>query len=427
MMAHPDPEVGQANMLADRLQTLGQEGSQYGSTFAGVDLVDGRVDVYVVPLHDSAFLRAVAAADPGRVPYTIKFVKRGWTTLLAVRDWVTARLSRLEGQGVRLSGWGPDVTANAVQVTFRAPGARQLAELHRAVSALRSGGHHLLGPAEALVTRSTYARLALAVVNAEAPVAGGIIADSAFQQLGRMTNGSADTSPFWGGDNIWYEVGNYDSCTSAFGTFNPNISGKVYTMTPAHCSYVETALATGHTWYTCATKANGKCSYGVGNVNKMYWNNNEDMELIGPAPGKSLEGNVWINQTDYWWAITGEADPALDSLLTVDGWRTGAVPDSTVTQLDGCQNLQFGIQGITPYWGTHTVCNLITIVKNGAGPCTDGDSGGPVVVRLGSSGAADAAAIIEGAHFVNGVVTECWAQPISYVLDLTGLDLTLGP
>lgn len=135
---HPDPEVGSENALAGRLQMLGQYHRQYWAVFAGVVLDGGRVTVYVVRGHDAGFLRAVTAADPNRAPYTVKFVRHNWLSLISARNWVTTNLSRLEGQGIQLVSWGPDVAANALTVGLTAPGSSQLAQLQRTIRKLRS-------------------------------------------------------------------------------------------------------------------------------------------------------------------------------------------------------------------------------------------------------------------------------------------------
>jgi hypothetical protein len=414
-----DPEGSALNLFADRVQTLGM--SRYPGIFAGAVLRAGTVDIYAVRQHEQVFLRAVARMDTGGLPYTVRPVAHSWADLLTLRDWIASRSGKLRREGIVLVSWGPDAELNAVQVTFQKPGARQLADLQKTVVRLhaqKGTGRSFNVPKASQVTRRTYQQVATAALNAQIPAGARVVFDPAYSPPATAAaDGSADNSPFFGGDDIFYHQANIAECTGGFAVNSASSPSIRYMITAAHCSYQWDALGLEHDWYTCYThSSSGNCNYTMGAVEAIFWNNNYDFELINATSiGKSTSGAVWQNKTSATWAINGWFDPAQDSLVTFDGWQTGAITDVKVHNANTCVDYDYGNSGTT-YRGVHTACNVLEATKNNTAPCKGGDSGGPVLTREGSTGSAEANGTIVA---TNGLF--CWAQLISTIRNVANV------
>jgi len=363
--------------------------------------------------------------DTAGLPYTVKVVAHSWAAQLTLRNWILTRVAKFQSEGIVLVFWAPDPAANAVQVTFQKPGARQLAELQSTVPRLRDGHgaqRPLRLPAATRATQGTYRQVATAVLNAQSPAGASVIANPVFSAPGRTTDGSNDRTPFYGGDKILYRTGNLSQCTGGFSVNSASNPSIHYMITAAHCSYVWDATNLGHDYYTCyTTDSSGNCNYNMGPVQAVYWNADDDYELINSTTiGRSTDGFAWINRTNSTWTMNGYTDPAVDSHITWDGWKSGAVYDTKVTGVDGCGREAYGGPN-TNYSGTHEVCNLVAATNNGSPPCQGGDSGGPVVVREGSTGNAEAVATV-----VAQTVTGCWAELFSFERSEANIRLIFG-
>jgi hypothetical protein len=416
----PDPEFSPLSAFAARIQELGQ--SRYASTFAGVQLADSArvLDVYVVPRHDYlAFLRAVAATDTRGLPYTVYKVTNSYATQAATTRWVTAQWVTLRREGILLNSWSPSPADDAVLVALQRPAARQLAELRNAVAQLRAGhmaGRPLQLPEGTVVSRNTYVSVAAAVLNAEAPPPGDIVVSPAFEQAFHAVDGSADNTPFFGGDLIWFTLNNTFVCTSDFSVNSATNTSVQYAVTAGHCSGFPPV--TGRNFYTCFTKnSSNKCDYFMGTVNNAFWNNNDDFELIFMPSGRSVLGLVWINRTSNTWAVNGFFTPAVGNAVTSDPWPSAAIFDNNVDAVNGCFT-EFNSAGTA----SHKVCSDIIISKNGASPCNRvGDSGGPILERESDGTHIDAVGVIVASNS-----SQCAGELITRVRSEANVRLIFG-
>jgi hypothetical protein len=396
--------------------------SKYPTIFAGAVLGAGTVDIYIVRHHELAFTRAVAGLDTAGLPYVIKRVMHSWAAMVRLRNWIVARASEFRREGIVLVFWAPDPEMNAVQVQFQKPGERELSELRSTVARLRVGRRPLRLPAATKVTRISYSQVATAALNAQIPPGVGVVSNPVFGSPGRTVDGSADTTPFYGGDKIFYRVDpNLSQCTGGFAVNSASNPSAEYMITAAHCSYVWDATNLEHHFYTCYTRDSTSCNYDMGAVEAIYWNSEHDYELINATSiGRSVEGKVWDNRTSNTWSMNGYTDVAVNDKITWDGWVTGAVFDTTVTGVNGCGWVSYGNSN-TNYSGSHYTCDLIAATNNGSPPCQGGDSGGPVLVR--ESGTTNAEAV---ATIVAVSQTVCWAQEFSVERNEANIRLIWG-
>lgn len=412
---HPDPETSALEKFSSQVQTFGD--SKYSTTFAGARIAAGKFHVYVLARHDSAFLKAVAEADSAKIPYTVTRVDHSWAAQMATRNEIAAQVAQFGRQGIALKWWGPDSEADAkVEVALTTPTGHQLSMLRAAVARLRSDGAMRQAfrlPRGTGVALGTYTQVAAAVLTAELPAPTGI---TVLPKLGgpiHTTAGDADSSPFFGGDEIWYETGNVEGCG---GGFSVNSGSTQYEITAAHCTYPYDGLGTGHDWYTCHTESGGNCTYSLGEVNSVWWNNNRDFELVSTtAVGKSALGYTWINRSGNAWSMNGYEDPAVGGGVTSDGGESGAIYGNTVINADTCLSEEYAPNEY------HTVCNAVNITNNGISPCVSGDSGGPIVERESNPTNAYAVAIIDG-----GDSGSCFGQLFSSIRNTANVGLIWG-
>jgi hypothetical protein len=421
-----DPEGSALNLFADRVQTLGA--SRYPTIFAGAVLRARTVDIYTVRQHEQVFLRAVARMNTGGLPYTVRPVAHSWAEQLTLRNWIASRYSMLRREGIALTGWGPDPELNAVHVALQKPDVRQLAELQKTVARLYAQHRTrrpLNVPLASQVTRRTYRQVAMAALNAQIPAGARVVVDPAYSSPATADAGSADTSPFFGGDLIAYRTDNKAACTGGFAVNSASDPSIRYMTTAAHCSYAWTALSTEGHWYTCATKDSaGHCSYDMGAVEAIFWNGTKphDYELINSTSiSRVTAGSVWQNQTSNFWDINGWADPAKDSHITYDGWPSGAVHDVKVINPSDCNTESYGQPG-SPYQGTHEVCDIFEGSLNGTDPCVGSDSGGPILTQEDGTGKA----IANGTIVASNGTTTCWGQLISVIRTQANVRVIFG-
>lgn len=415
------PEFTPLAALAARIQQLGD--SRYASSFAGTQLTDHAkvLDLYVVPKHDRAFLHAVAAANRRGLPYTIKTVSRSYATQKAAMRWITTHWAALKRQGILLNSWAPSPAYDAVLAALQKPARPQLAQLQHTLVRLRQGylaKRRLQLTGGMSVTASTYIPVVAAVLNAEAPRPGAIVVSHVFETPFHVANGSADNSPFFGGDLIFYTLNNTIGCTSNFSVNLDSNTTVDYVVTAGHCS--GWPPATGHDFYTCYTKnSSNKCDYNMGTVSAAYWNNNDDFELIKVPSAKLAVGYVWINQTSNDWSVNGHTTPVAGSYVTADGWFDGAIYDNYVDEVSGCFT-EYNQSGTK----SHKICNDIIFDHNGSSPCPKrGDSGGPILVRESGGTYIYAVGIILAS---NGGQTECGGELIERVRSEADARLIFG-
>jgi hypothetical protein len=412
-------ETSPLQSFAEKAQQLGI--TKFATSFAGARLAGRKLDIYVVAGKAAAFLHAVAAADQAGLRYTVISVPHSWAGQMATLNWLTRHTSTLNRQGIRLNTWAPSPADDAVQVQLRAPGSRQLQHLASTIARLRAGRLAARRPlrlaADVPVTAGSYSRVAAAALRAEVPSAGLVTVSPIVGAAIRTASGAADYSPFYGGDNIFYELSNSNECTGGF----PVKSGSTdYMLTAAHCSYEVTGTATGHDFYTCATSSSGLCNYDIGHVSAIFWNENcasgaggcNDFELINSsAVSRSEDGYIWTNKTSTAWGVNGYIDPTVGALVTTDGWQSGAVYDNTVDAVDGCFSESYS-------GGSHNVCNDVITDHGGSTSCRGGDSGSPILQRESTGTYIKAVAILDAVTSTN-----CYGELISWIRTEAGVIL----
>lgn len=420
--AAPSLETSPLQSFAEKAQQLGT--AKFATSFAGARLAARKLDIYVVAAKATAFLHAVAAADKGGIRYTVISVPHSYADQMATLNWLTRNTTTLARQGIRLNTWAPSPAADAVQAQLRAPASRQLEHLASTIARLRSGRLAARRPLRLApdmpVTAASYPRVAGAALQAEVPAAGLVTVSPTVGAAIRAASGAADFSPFYGGDNIFYELTNSNECTGGF----PVKSGSTdYMLTAAHCSYEVTGTATGHDFYTCYTSSSGLCDYDVGHVSALFWDNNcasgaggcNDFELIdSSAVSRSENGYVWTNDGSTAWGVNGYINPTDGALVTTDGWQSGAVYDNTVASVNGCFTESYSGN----YSGDHTVCNDVITGHGGSQSCKGGDSGSPILQRESSGTYIYAVAILDAVSS-----TQCFGELISWIRTEAGVVL----
>jgi hypothetical protein len=406
-----DPELSPLQPLAGRIGLVGQ--SRYRSSFAGVQIEAGVLDVYVVPRHDRAFLGAVSALDSAHFPYTVKYVPRSYAVQVAASRWLMSNLGMLRREGIVVQWGGAHPSDDAVLAALQAPTGRQLTDLRTAVARVRQAHlarRPLQFPAATQVTRSTYIRAAAALLNAQAPHPGDIVISPALAGTITPVNSNygpyGDESAFDGADQINYELTNENGCTS---NFSVNISDQDYMMTAAHCSGFPNP-ATGHDFYTCATRnSSNNCDYNMGTVSTVYFSNNDDYELI-PS---SVEGYVWNDTTSARWSVNGYITVATGDHLTINGTSSGATYDVDVEQALGATFFNECEGG-----NCHIVDHAIVLNTSAIAP---GDSGGTILQRESDGVHIYAAGIIQATNGTLG-----YGQQIYWLRDESGVRLIFG-
>jgi len=383
-----DPEFSPLQDLASDIDQLAT--STYPSTYAGVEVSAGELDVYVVPGDDQALLDAIAAANVAGLPYTIKYATRSYATQAATSQWLADNRALLQGEGINPGWWGAYPEADAVRVALQTPTSADLAELQSAAA-------QVLSPSTT-VTSATYLTVASAVMNAQVPSSDLIVVYPTLLGTGEAADGYSDTSPFYGADQIEYTLSNTETCTSNFSFNGQNNPNNHWDFTAAHCS----SNVTGHDFYTCAThNSSGNCNYKVGTVSTVY-SNGEDFESIGVS---SNDGYVWNDSTGSLWSVNGFIEAQMGDELTVDGQTNGAHYDNYVESGGSTTCVNYGI----------FVCHAIVISTGTKNLCIAGDSGGPVLERESDGYHIKAAGMILGFDETSGGEYFCYAQQVYYI------------
>lgn len=393
-----DPEFSALEQLAGTIDQLGE--NSYPTTYAGDQISNGVLDLYVITADDSSFLSAVATANSAGLPYTVVGATNSYASLDATSQWLATNETTLEGEGIAPGWWGASPADNAIRVALQSPTSAQLTNLQSAAAQLL--------PASMTVTGATYLTAAADVIKAQIPSPGDIVMYPTLLGPGQAASGYNDKSPFYGGDQIKYTQSNIETCTSNFSFNSSSNPSNHKAVTAAHCS----GGASGHDFYTCAShNSSGDCSYNVGTVSSVYYNN-QDFEVI-PT---SNYGYVWNDSNASLWSVNGWIDAEPGDYLTVDGEANGAHYDNYVTSGDGSTCVTYG---------GHTSCHAIVISTGSNELCIPGDSGGPVLERESDGYHIYAAGLILG-YSNTGSGDFCYAQQVYWIRSQTNFQVVWG-
>ena len=392
-----DPEFSPLEQLASKIDQLGT--SAYPSTYIGAQIGNGRLSIYVLPVHNSALLRAIASADTARLPYTIAYGNRSYAVLAATSKWIANNQKKLGSEGIAAAWWGSYASKSAIRVALQAPTNAQLTRLRSATARML--------PALSGVTRNTYASDAVRIMNAQAPVTNSIILYSGgLISAGQPSGFKNDTKPFDGADLIQYTLNNTENCTSNFSYNSQSNPSNHVVVTAAHCSSEQS----GHDFYTCATTSGGECNYNIGTVSQVYYNQ-QDFELMS----SSNEGYVWNTSTGSKWSVNGYITAVDGDYLTTDG-QHGAHYDILVTS---------GGTTTCATYGGHEICHALVLYGGGTDVCPGGDSGGPILQRESDGYHIHAAGLIDGKADNNGA-WYCYAQQVYWIRQAANLAVIWG-
>jgi hypothetical protein len=230
-------------------------------------------------------------------------VTTSYAVLRSVSEWIAAHKAKLGKNGVVPQYWGPDASTDSVRIALQNPVSTQ----ERALFAVLMR-HHMpqfakeaaIAPPGSIAADRIFQRAAAALVAMDSHHLARITTFAGLIKFSAPSSGyMADTKPFFGADEIYYELTNIQYCTSNFPT--ENSSGDTYTYTAAHCSNYNT----GHDFYTCATiNSDNDCVYQVGGVSTVYDTNDNDFEIIPTTDGPF----VWNDNGSSSWEVTGSID-----------------------------------------------------------------------------------------------------------------------
>lgn len=299
--------------------TLGT--STYATNYAGEAMSPaGQLIVYSVPSGDETFLNAMrnAAASTRTSGYVVVPVGHSWAEM----DGLTQRIARDNGwlrqQGVQLAEWGPDPASNKVVLSLRS--YSQSAE-------------------QALIAR--YGADLISVDHTDAQPA---------TRTGRYN----DTSPYFGGDAIWFE--NHPprtiQCTSGL-TVIGNRSGATFVLTAGHCI--------GQTVHT-----NFDSPRVMGPVSGIsFTNGGFDLKTVRT----NALGIVWSDSGRVGYSVVGTLAPAVGGQIAFGGAVSQEQRNFVVQKTNQC--VTFSTDGLT-------TCHVGIAFRSGILGCVGGDSGGPV-------------------------------------------------
>ena len=390
-LANPTTSAGLQNFAAN-VETLGE--TRFPNTFAGAVLTSaGVVMVYATTTSDAALTSAMVKLNTGNYPVSYAAARFSYSKLDALNTALASLQSKLQKNGVELFMSEPDAAAGSVDVTLLRPTSADFARLDSSgVISLELGR----------LTTANYSRAASAVMSSiagsgytvepalQAQPATAAMANSPDSDAGRY-NGKA---PFNGGDYI--KGSNGLQCTGGFSVAG-NKSHNPFMLTAGHCGRT--------TWSTPAQV--------MGRTSSLYWRNpaRDDFQTIRVG---SARGNVNGDSDAY--AVVGQVVPARDSLLTLDGSRTGEVHgikvlsnNATIYNIKGPGGVKF------------TASHLVTA----AGPCTGGDSGGPMYVRVPAPLQVRAVGTIVAYYGLPSGGFACAGERIGYELSASNTSLIL--
>lgn len=409
-VATHDPELSPLQPLASKIGSLGE--AKYASTYAGVQIVAGTLNVYVTRQHNSRFLAAAAAADTAKLPYRINYVSRSYAVQAATSKWLASGRAELDKQGIVPEWWGSRPSHDAVLVAFQKPTKSQLLALQSTVMRMRQGSlikRALALPQGMSVTQENYQAVAAAALNAEAPSASDIVALPSLLGTGSPSELN-DYKPFKGADLIWYTLKNTNACTSNFSYNGANNPSNHWVVTAAHCSHTYT----GHDFYTCYTRnSSNDCNYNVGTVKTVYYSGN-DFETIK----SSNVGYVFNDDsTGYEWSVNGYITAEPGDYVTTDGITSGAIYDIYVESGGG---------STCAVYGGHEICHAI-VLESTKDICPKGDSGGPILQRESDGYHIKAVGLIDGTEYSSSLNTHyCFGQQVYWIRDHASLRLIWG-
>jgi hypothetical protein len=344
-----------STLASSRVDALGLSRS-YRAAYGGVRVTPAsRLLIDVVRNKSTAFdvaLSSLLDRFP-TVPYMVVTVRNSWMQLLSHQKLINGDWKRLGRHGIPISETWPDPASNKVHVWLR---------------------HYSSRARSALLDR--YGARWIAVGNASH--------DVRLTPMGRFD----DTSPFAGGDGIWYNSPTPPSfgfqCTSGF----------AISYTKSNGDQVDGFVSAAH------------CDDGVGDA---VWTNHDNPVKIGgvsfhqgPCDGSHTDteifegaavGEVWgLNMGLK--VVAGTVIPGKGDDVAFDGARTGEVDDV------GVQKTNVSLE----YDDTGCITNGLTQAhKDNTTVAQPGDSGGPVMVNTNNPPNVNAAGQIVDCLVVNGI------------------------
>ena len=258
------------------------------------------------------------AADP-TPPGTHSFADLESLTLRIAQDEPA-----LEGEGIYLAQWGPDVQTDTVEIV--------LSEYDSTA-------------AQDLLARYGSAWVSVSPTAASRPI---------------PANRYSDYAPFYGGDWIYYSASDSTHYCTGGPNVVSNVTGQTYSLIAGHCA------PTGTTLYT---NTGNQQTFGTVST-RYYCSGCIDAELVA----SSTAGYVWGNSGAVF-AQRGTSNPGVGSSVCFDGAKTGENCGDIVAQYDICVALE----------GGPVVCHVAEAYNNNHAVCQLGDSGGPVYTKSGSS------------------------------------------
>ena len=384
---YPAPAVQD---FGSQVEMLGE--TQYANSFAGAVLEpSGELTIYANPNTDAAFVAAVNQLNTGGFAVQYQPAMRSYNQLDAMTNALTAAQQQLTSDGVELVQANPDPVSDTVDVTVAAPSttpnpqADSLAHVASLITSLVGHGY---------TVEPTYGTPATAASR------------------------NVDSAPFTGGSNITNNSpapnpnplfhGKHLNCTSGFTV--RNTSGSDFMLSAGHC---------GPGTYTIGNQVGGTT---LGQTSTLYIRdgNNDDFQTISESSGR---GYVWTGSSTSGTSapVTGQVNPPVGALITMDGGKTGEVNDTVVF---GNNATIFGL--VNPYNGSvYTASHLVESEStNGRMICQGGDSGGPAIQRTSGSGV-KAVGTIVAVYLPGGLA--CASEKISTELLRSNTSLLLGP
>jgi hypothetical protein len=370
-------------VFSDELQALGS--TTYQNAYGGaISQSSGRLIIFVVRSKGASFIQAIrreaTAPHAGPAGYTIRYVAHSWAQLLGKSTYIVSRDKELRAQGIKLARVTPEAASNKLQLALE-------------------------------VYRPAFARKLLAMFGAR-----WISVSSRPETWASTSDRWYDSSPFFGGDAVWFGGQTSSSaCTAGFTLSFPNSSGGTdyYSMTAGHCATAAGA-GVGKGVYT-----NLNHSYKYGTVAVNYFTSDHD-DVVAIGPGSYADsGEVW-GDNGVFYTVKGTTKPLAGQAATADGAVSHEVTGVTIENVDNdIYEADFS-----------TWIYFVTIAsKSGATVCQDGDSGGPWYVHIGSTGGVNAA----GTQAVQRIDPDgkpdpsvCGYQQIGWTLGKTGGKITTG-
>jgi hypothetical protein len=367
--------------LADAIEHLGTVDYKTG---------DNSITVYTVAAPPSALIQGIKSLDTLGSKLTYLNVPNSFSELAVATKTMDERDIALYNQdGIDTTSFGPDIQAGVVRVNLAAPTQAELKTFSQ-ISHARS-----LSSDTYINAVSSYLKRA---ISSTIVVAGHYGTNSL---SGRLN----DSSPFLGGDYL-VRVSYNNTCSSGFGVTGAN-SGNQEILTAGHCGTGE---------FKVDPSAPGN-EIGSTTPNGNYLNRapySIDAQTLG---GSTYLGGVWggpavgattvESVTDHFAAT----QPAPGTVLTLDGGKTGEVPNDEVGSTG--QTFSVPSEGIDD----ENCIALNLSSQSGVFPTEQqGDSGGPAYEAL-SNGNVKAAGLIEGSTTYGDPLQDiAWVTEIHYVL-----------